>query len=312
MAGARRRGLLWLALVSAGAVSTAAALQAAAPARAPGNGASVAGGAAVGYAPARPAVPAGLGTGSPETVVAVVDTGVDVSRPALEHAVLPGYDAVDGSRDVSDGVGHGTFVAELAVGGAGACLRCRLLPVKVASDGTTTGARLARGIEWAVSHGAAVINVSLVLGGPDPRVRAAVADALGRGVVVVAAAGNEGGDRATYPAAYPGVVGVAAAGPDGALYPWATAGRWAALAAPGCAAVAAARGASDFCGSSAAAALVSGVAGLLRSVGLTASQTVAALRADTEHEGSGTVGVLDERELDSTVRRSEAARLRGS
>lgn len=290
-------------------MSTAAALDAAAPFRATTDGAAVAGRAVAGSAQTRPAVAAGLGTGSRQTVVAVVDTGVDVSRPGLARAVLPGYDAADGSSDVSDTVGHGTLVAALAVGRTGACVRCRLLPVKVAPDGTATGARLAAGIEWAVEHGATVINVSLVLDGPDPKVRAAVADAVARGAVVVAAAGNDGGERATYPAAYPGVVGVAAAGPDGALYPWATAGRWAALAAPGCDAVAATRGASDFCGSSAAAALVSGIAGLLRSDGLTAPQTVAALRADTEHGRSETVGVLDERALDSTVRRSEAARI---
>jgi subtilisin family serine protease len=199
------------------------------------------------------------------TLIAVVDTGVDATRPDLGAAVAAG---APGQGDL---VGHGTAVAEVAagrgndgVGAAGVCWGCRILPVDVAPHGTATAADLAAGIRFAASQGAAVINLSLVLSGPDDGVAAAIAEAQAAGALVVAAAGNDGGDAPTYPAAYPGVVGVVAVDESDHLYPWSTHGGWAALAAPGCAVVGdAAGGVSSFCGSSAAAPIVSGLAGLL-------------------------------------------------
>lgn len=214
--------------------------------------------------------------GDSATVIAVVDTGVDPSRPDLAGALLPGEDVTDGSAGTGDTVGHGTFVAEIAVGrgddgvgAAGVCWRCRVLPVRVAPQGPTTAEELARGIRFAAEHGANVINVSFVLSGPDPTVAAAVAYAQQLGALVVAAAGNDGSTGPTFPASLPGVVGVVATDGSGRAYPWSTHGPWATVAAPGCATVAGADGRpTSFCGSSAAAPVVSGLAGLLWSAGL--------------------------------------------
>ena len=126
-----------------------------------------------------------------------------------------GHNTVDGSDDVHDEVGHGTMVAEVALGrgnnrrqGTGVCWRCKLLPVKVAPNGSAAGDQLAAGITWAADNGADVINVSLVLKGRDDAVEQAVAYAIARGALVVASAGNDGGSAASYPAAYGGVIGV--------------------------------------------------------------------------------------------------------
>ncbi|MGZ4339720.1 MAG: S8 family serine peptidase [Gaiellaceae bacterium] len=218
------------------------------------------------------------GTGA---VIAVVDTGVDATRADLAGAVLAGY------GPTTDTVGHGSSVAEVAaargddgIGAAGVCWRCRILPVDVAPTGVATAAEIAAGIRYAADNGANVINLSMVLSGPDAGVADAVAYAQARGALVVAAAGNDGGSGPTYPAAYPGVLGVVAVDAADRLYPWSTHGPWAAFAAPGCATVAdATGGAVEFCGSSAAAPLVSGLAGLLWSAGIGSADAVRAALA---------------------------------
>jgi thermitase len=213
-------------------------------------------------------------TGSPDVVVAVLDTGIDALHPDLAGAVLPGWDAVNEDADASDDHGHGTAVAGViaargnnGVGGAGVCWRCSLLPVKViASDGTGSAADVAQGIVWAVDHGAAVINLSFVLSGYDGAVAGAIDHARARGALVVAAAGNSGGDEPTFPASHQGVVSVTATdGADG-RYSWASHGPWAAVAAPGCSqSTTLGGGHGEVCGTSSATAFASGVAALVRS-----------------------------------------------
>lgn len=255
----------------------------------------------------------GLTEGSPSSVIAIVDTGVNAASPDLAGAVLPGWNAVDGSSNVADDVGHGTMVATIAAGrgnnhvqGTGVCWRCSILPVKVTdATGSATGARLASGIVWAANHGANVINISLVLGGPDDAVAQAVEYAHARGAVVVAAAGNNGGSAPTYPASYPDVIGVAAIDPADRLYPWSSHGPWAAVAAPGCAPVGNATGGPvPFCGSSAAAPLVAGLAGLLWSHGLSSNAAIeSALESTAQPLGAevAAAGVVDATRLAAAV-----------
>jgi subtilisin family serine protease len=108
-------------------------------------------------------------TGSPSVVIAVVDNGVDAAHPDLAGAVDQGYDFVDGDTDASDLVGHGTAVAGIlaaradnGLGAAGACWRCRILPLRVLRpDGFAYNSVQARAIGYAVAHGAAVVNISL-------------------------------------------------------------------------------------------------------------------------------------------------------
>jgi len=204
-------------------------------------------------------------------IVAVVDSGVDPNQPDLQGALVPGADFVDGTGSTADQFGHGTMVAGVIAargdngqGVAGACWSCLIMPVKVLNaDGSGTSLDVAMGIRWAAEHGANVINLSFVLSAPDGTVEAAITYAEELGVLVVAAAGNSSSAQETYPASYPGVVSVAATDPSGQPYPWSTRGSWVTLAAPGCTITTAlGGGVAPFCGTSAAAPLVAGLAAL--------------------------------------------------
>lgn len=140
-------------------------------------------------------------------IVAVLDTGVDAGHPDLAGRILPGYDATRRrAGGTSDPNGHGTHVAG-SIAGAGAVSgiapNSRILPVRVmnANGGGNTGDIVA-GIVWAVNHGANVINMSLGSRDSDKAEEAAIRWARNRGVVVVAAVGNDGGKRTMYPAGY--------------------------------------------------------------------------------------------------------------
>ena len=216
-----------------------------------------------------------ISTGSPDVVVAVVDSGVDSSHADLAGAILPGYDFVDRDSDPSEvpGGGHGTAVSGVAaaranngIGGAGACFDCRVLPLRVLGrDGIAFNTNNAAAIDYAVDHGAAVINISLYGEHAPPTLREAVIRARAAGVLVVAAAGNEAGPTPEYPAAFPEAISVAAATPAGTLAGFSSRGSWVKLAASDCAPVTVLGGGTFVgCGTSVAAPLVAGVVALLR------------------------------------------------
>ena len=233
------------------------------------------------YAPDR-LVPLAAGTG---VTVAVIDSGVDARHPQLRGKVVRGADFLDPSGDgATDCVGHGTAVASIIAAEArrgvqfrGLAPRARILPVRVSEQWmingrevgrTVTAAEFARAIRWAVDRGADVLNLSVVLYEDDPAVRSAVRYALDRDVVVVAAVGNlhDNGNPAPYPAAYPGVLGVGAIGPDGARAPFSQVGSYVDVVAPGSDVLAAAPGGGHgrHSGTSYAVPFVSATAALVR------------------------------------------------
>ena len=180
--------------------------------------------------------------GSASVKVAIVDSGVDTTNPDLAGKVVGSYNALDGTTDVTDTVGHGTFVAGVAAaatnntaGVAGAGYDTSILAVKVADvNGNATVDNVAAGIVWAAQHGAKVINLSL--GGPDTSSleQGAIAQAQQLGAVVVAAAGNDGSTTKSYPAADPGVIAVGATTTDGSQrVAFSNYGPWVTVAAPG-------------------------------------------------------------------------------
>lgn len=204
-------------------------------------------------------------------VVAVIDTGVDGGHPDLQGVVLDGYDFVNGDSDATDDHGHGTAAAGVIAartnngeGQVGVCASCKILPVKVLDmqlKGATT--ILAKGIVWATDHGARVISMSL--GGPTPSqtLREAVAYASSHGVVLVGAAGNGGTAEPLYPAAFPEVISVTGTTANDAFYTWSNRGPTVDVAAPGCnIAPWLGRRYLSFCGTSSAAPLVAGLAGI--------------------------------------------------
>lgn len=155
-------------------------------------------------------------------VVAIVDTGIDAAHEDLAGALVPGADFVGDSYSSEQGrvdpQGHGTHVAGIVAaragngrGGAGIAPQARVMPLRVLdADGAGWNSDIAEAIIYATDHGADVINLSL--GGPtrDEATKTAVEYAVARGVVVVAAAGNNRlkGNAPTFPAAYDAVIGV--------------------------------------------------------------------------------------------------------
>jgi subtilase family protein len=212
-------------------------------------------------------------TGSPEIVIAIVDSGVDPEHPDLHDAILPGYDFVEGRPGATPVDGHGTGVAGTAaarsgngIGGVGACFRCSVLPLQVVGGGgIALNVDIAEAIDYAVDHGAAVVNVSLIGPHSPPQLEAAIRRARAAGVLVVAAAGNDARDNPQFPAAVPGTVSVGAVAPDGRRASFSNHGSWVKFAAPECAPIALLGGGSGIgCGTSMSSPLVAGIIALIR------------------------------------------------
>jgi thermitase len=262
-----------------GAPLAAAALLAVPATAAPAPDAS---GGAEGWAPLRVNAAAAWANASPAQApitIAVVDTGVDVSSPDLAGKLVAGYDTADGSTPTSDAEWHGTAVASIAggisrgeSGVTSYCGQCNVMSVKALdAKGEGSDAAIARGIRWAVDHGARVVNLSVAGPAQARTLPAAILYAVHRGVVVVAAAGNDGTTARSFPAADPLAIGVAATDRTDHLYSWSNRGRWVTVAAPGINTSAVpGGGVFNFTGTSSAAALVSGVVGMC----LTASPTL--------------------------------------
>jgi serine protease len=180
--------------------------------------------------------------------VAVVDTGVacfdkgpfsrgtDLSGTRCEG----GYNFVTDSAEAYDDQGHGTHVAGTVAqttdngkGAAGLAFCAKLMPVKVLNRyGWGTLANVAEGIRFAADNGAEVINLSLGGSGKSRILEDAVDHALGKGVVVVAAAGNSS-KSVGYPAAYDGVIAVSASDSNDKIAWFSSRGPQVAIAAPG-------------------------------------------------------------------------------
>jgi subtilisin family serine protease len=180
------------------------------------------------------AVPGAVLDGAASVTIGVVDTGADVSSPALASRHPATYNVTTRATGVEDTIGHGTFVTSLAAGFGG---QAHLLVVQANRGDTFSDVDEAAGIVWATDHGARIINLSL--SGPQTSVteRDAIRYATKKGVLLVAAAGNGGqsGNRASYPAALLGREGivVGASTPTGTRAPFSTTGRYVDLLAPG-------------------------------------------------------------------------------
>ncbi|MDP2258572.1 MAG: S8 family serine peptidase [Caulobacter sp.] len=159
------------------------------------------------------AAPAAARTARPATGVRIglVDTGVDAGHPALAGARIEQRGFAPGGVKPKP---HGTADASLLVGGAGpfrgAAPGATLLVADIYGNGPTGGSAeaIVRGLGWLASSDVSVINVSLV-GPPNTALRAVVTQLTARGVLVVAAVGNDGpAAPPLYPASYPGVIAV--------------------------------------------------------------------------------------------------------
>lgn len=169
--------------------------------------------------------------GRPETIVAVIDSGVDYFHPDLKENILVGASSVPGyANDVYgwdfyhnranayDDNGHGTHCAGVigaennSIGVTGIAPRVKILPIKfLGPKGNGDTADAVRAIDYAVARGARVISNSWGGGGYSKLLDDAVQRAINQGVIIVAAAGNDGTNNDTspsYPANYTNVIAV--------------------------------------------------------------------------------------------------------
>ena len=183
--------------------------------------------------------------GNPDIIVAVIDSGIDLTHPDLAANLWTGqggehgYNAITGSNDPTDDNGHGTHVAGIIAatglnqqGGVGVAYNVKLMAIKAAQySGILTVSDIAEAIYYAVDHGADIINMSFGGYGRSQVEEDALSVAFGQ-AVLVAAAGNDGKpnfggacdpdnpaekskEANFYPAAYNWVLGVMAAAPSG-------------------------------------------------------------------------------------------------
>jgi len=214
--------------------------------------------------------------------VAVIDSGVDATHKDLQGQVLPGLDLVDDDGDGdTDLVGHGTTVSAIiagrnddSVGVVGIAPKAKILPVRVLDRENRYDDALivAKGVRWAVDHGARVINLSLGGNGSSPALAAALDYAFAKDVVVVACTGNASASASSssgvwYPAREPGVIAVAGMEKDGdVLWSGSITGKETVVTAPATQLVGSRPGGYwRVQGTSFAAPMVSGTAALVRS-----------------------------------------------
>jgi type VII secretion-associated serine protease mycosin len=249
-----------------------------------------------------------LSTGNGVTV-AVIDSGVSADHPGLAGKVLSGADYVEpgGGSGQCDENGHGTLIAGIIASREtvsagftfhGVAPGATIVPVKVLRDQRRSfeadlSNKIATAVRFVVdARGADVINLSLTTPS-TPELEAAIRYALGKGAVVVAAAGNQGetGDsQIPYPAAYDGVIAVAGVDDKDQHVSTSSAGRYVDVAAPGdrIAGPSPAGGGylfSEEGGTSFAAAYVSGVAALIRGYDprLTPAQVAERITTTADH-----------------------------
>jgi len=210
-----------------------------------------------------------LTTGT-NAIVAVVDTGVALGHPDLQGQLTDGYDFISDPINAGDGDGidnnpddpgdhsnpdgsssfHGTHVSGTVaaatnngVGVAGVAFGAKVMPLRVCGQYGCTDYDIEQAIRFAAqlandsgtvpTQRADVVNISL--GGPSSSTASqAVYDQVrAAGVVIVAAASNEASSTPSYPAAYPGVIGVSAVDINKNLAPYSNYGSWVSVAAPG-------------------------------------------------------------------------------
>ncbi len=227
-------------------------------------------------------------TGSSAVVVAVIDTGVDGTHPELSAHMVPGWNVIAGTANSADDNSHGTFVAGIiaatgnnGAGIAGVCWTCKIMPVKALDaqgNGSMFGA--AQAIDWAVAHGANVINMSFGGAGGSSALQTSVDNAWAAGVVLVAASGNDNG-AVMYPAAYAHVIAVGSSSQSDARSSFSNYGPELDLVAPGenivstlCTCAGFSGGYGSGGGTSFAAPHVAGVAALIIASGTTSNSAI--------------------------------------
>lgn len=184
-------------------------------------------------------------TGDPGVVVAVIDTGIDLTHPDIAGVtIVSPRNEIWNNADVTDEIGHGTHVAgtiiartDNGIGIAGIAPDTSLMPIKVFDgDGNGSFFDVLDAVDWARTHGADIINMSL--GSTLSHEQVALVQptftaARSAGILMVAASGNSGARIMEYPAGLNGVVSVGAVDQNDVIADFSTFNRGVDLTAPG-------------------------------------------------------------------------------
>lgn len=225
-----------------------------------------------------------------QVTVAVIDTEIDTSNPELAGTVTESFDSLGVSTAME---AHGTEIAGTIAAHTrlvGAAPDVHILAVRAFGGGKGSTFSIVKGLDWAVAHRARIINMSFA-GPSDPALARVIAAAHDRGLILIAAAGNQGPkSSALYPAADPHVIAVTATDANDQLFAMASGGSHVAIAAPGVDILVPVPGNRYVMssGTSFASAYVSGVAALLaeRRPDITPDAVKNVLMSTAHHLGS--------------------------
>ncbi len=231
-----------------------------------------------------------------DIVIALIDSRVDIKQPDFAGRIVDTYDAGCGADAPPDA--HGTGMAGAIashVGLVGVAPDAKILAICAFGTGSSgtpqaTSANIIRGVDYAIQHGAKIINMSFA-GPQDPALAQELQVAREKGILIVAAAGNAGANSPPlYPGADPNVMAVTATDEHDRLFSGANQGSYVAVAAPGVnVLVPAPEGGVELTtGTSVATAHVSGVAALLLAEGPSRTpEDIRAILVDTaKHLGA--------------------------
>lgn len=169
-----------------------------------------------------------------QVIIAVIDSGVDLTHTDLQNVLIPGYDFANNDATPEDDAGHGTKVTGIigaqgnngGIAGVDWNVDIAIMPVKFMknNDGSTTGnlSDAVEAIYYAVDHGASVINASWGFSSYSQSLADAINYARSHGVLFITSAGNSGDNNDTtghYPSNYTtdNIIAVAALGSEGTL-----------------------------------------------------------------------------------------------
>ncbi|PWU05246.1 MAG: alkaline serine protease [Terriglobia bacterium] len=180
-------------------------------------------------------------TGSPNVVIAIVDSGADSTHPDLGPKLVPGWSFLTGTSNISDTMGHGTATAGTSgaatnnsTGVSSIAWQNPIMPlVVVDSTGYASYSNMANAITYATDHGARIINLSLAGSGASSTLQNAVNYAWSKGAVVFASAGNSSSSSPYYPAACDNALAISSTNSQDQLSGFSNYGSWIDLAAPG-------------------------------------------------------------------------------
>ncbi len=175
------------------------------------------------------------------TRVAVMDSGIDLDHPDLVNNIKGGINVLNQSKDPDDDNGHGTHVAgtiaaeDNNTGVAGVAPKAHLFAVKVIDqDGAGSLAEIINGLDWCIKNKMQVVNLSVGTDKQSLSLRMAVQRAAEAGLIMIAAAGNDGSSNSVdYPGAYPEVIAVGAVDRQNRIASFSSRGPEVTVVAPG-------------------------------------------------------------------------------